>query len=56
MVIASPEMQNYFESLKSQVKEEFDLASKARKMNLDAADFVEIRLAENMAERVVGLT
>lgn len=55
MIIASPEMQKYFESLKAEVARLHSVAVKARKKGYDADEEVEIKLAENMAERVVGL-
>ena len=55
MVEASPEMQKYFEGLKKEVQKQHAIASKARKKSYDPLDEVEIKLAENMAERVVGL-
>ncbi|MBW2978997.1 DNA polymerase II large subunit, partial [Candidatus Woesearchaeota archaeon] len=55
MVEASPEMQKYFEGLKKEVQKQHSIASKARKKSYDPLDEVEIKLAENMAERVVGL-
>src|SRR3972149_240036 len=55
MVIASPRMLEYFDVLKSRMKNEHAVAESARKKGFDAVDRVEIVLAENMAERVVGL-
>jgi len=55
MVVASPEMNAYFEQLKSEVNTLFSLANKARATGTDPHNAVEISLAENMAERVVGL-
>lgn len=52
---ASQKMQEYFKSLKSDVVACFDVASKARAKGHDPVKNVEISLAENMAERVVGL-
>lgn len=55
MVEASPEMQKYFENLKKEVKKQHSIAVKARKKGYDPSTEVEVKLAENMAERVVGL-
>lgn len=55
MVEASPEMQKYFEGLNKEVKKQYAIATKARKKGYDPSEEVEIKLAENMAERVVGL-
>ncbi len=55
MISASPAMQKYFDKLDAQVQEAYVVASEARKKNYDAVDQVEVRLAKNMAERVVGL-
>ncbi len=54
-MIASPEMQQYFNHIKRNVTALFGLATKARKKGYDPEQKVEISLAENMAERVVGL-
>ncbi len=51
----SMETQQYFNAIASQVQQAFDTATKARQKNLDADNKVEIHLAKNMAERVVGL-
>ncbi|MBD3361437.1 DNA polymerase II large subunit [Candidatus Woesearchaeota archaeon] len=55
MVEASPEMQKYFEELKKEVQKQHNIATKARSKGYDPAKTVEVKLAENMAERVVGL-
>ncbi len=52
---ASERMKKYFARIDSDVKQAFSLAEKARKKNYDPADFVEVKLAKNLAERVVGL-
>lgn len=52
---ASPEMQKYFDGLKKSVKEAHERATKAREKGYDPDYNVEVQLAENMAERVVGL-
>jgi len=52
---ASPQMQKYFDEINKKVKEEYKIAAKARSINLDPSSEVEISLAKNMAERVLGL-
>jgi len=52
---ASPDMQKYFDRIESEVKRCHDIAVLARKKGLDPEDIVEVQLAKNMAERVVGL-
>lgn len=52
---ASPEMQKYFDGLKAQVESAHKVASQARQKGVDPDTQVEVKLAENMAERVVGL-
>lgn len=54
-MIASPEMQKYFEDIKKEVLKIHSVASLARKKGFDPVENVEIVIAENMAERVVGL-
>lgn len=49
------ETKNYFESIDSEVNIAFGLANRCRSKGLDPEDHVEIMLAKNMAERVVGL-
>ncbi|MEK6969739.1 MAG: DNA polymerase II large subunit [Nanoarchaeota archaeon] len=51
----SANIKKYFETIDSQVKQGYDLATLARKRGLDAEEIVSIPLAKNMAERVVGL-
>ncbi len=55
MVVASVEMHAYFEKLKSEVVRMHSIASKAREKGCDPESVVEVSLAENMAQRVVGL-
>ncbi|MFH1669949.1 MAG: DNA polymerase II large subunit [Candidatus Woesearchaeota archaeon] len=55
MVAASQNMQRYFDELQKKCKEEFDIASRARLKGYDPDTKVEVQLASNMAERVVGL-
>jgi DNA polymerase II large subunit len=52
---ASQRMNQYFESLKLEVQKTYDIASQARKKECDPQDFVEVQIAKNLAERVVGL-
>jgi len=52
---ASEDMQKYFDRIESEVKRCYDIATIARKKGFDPEDFVEVQLAKNMAERVVGL-
>ncbi len=49
------ETKNYFEEIDSEVNVALNLANKCRLAGLDPEDHVEIMLAKNMAERVVGL-
>lgn len=55
MVVASPEMTEYFNKLKAEVARLKSVASQAREKGFDPECSVEVSLAENMAERVVGL-
>jgi len=52
---ASPHMHKYFECIKQQVNDAHESASKARAQHRDPDDVVEVQLAGNMAQRVVGL-
>jgi len=54
-IIASPQLQNYFYQLQEQTKKCYVAAEAARKLGLDPESEVNIPLAKNMAERVVGL-
>lgn len=45
----------YFKETVASVKQAFELAQKARAQGHDASSVVDIKLAENLAERVVGL-
>ncbi len=49
------EIQEYFESIESEVKKAYDLANKARAKGKDPEDKVDIPLAKNIFERVEGL-
>ncbi len=55
MVVASKELKEYFKQIDETVKKEYSIAEKARKKQYDPVDTVEIKLAKNLAERVVGL-
>ncbi|RME52539.1 DNA polymerase II large subunit, partial [Candidatus Woesearchaeota archaeon] len=52
---ASPRINNYFAQLQKRTQAAFALAEKARKKHYDPVDHVEIVLAKNLAERVVGI-
>ncbi|MGE0793653.1 MAG: DNA polymerase II large subunit, partial [Candidatus Woesearchaeota archaeon] len=51
----SENMKKYFEYLILNTNKTYEIATKARKLKYDPEDFVEIQLAKNMAERVVGI-
>ena len=51
----SPSINRYFEELENKTQEAYAIAQKARKKGFDPEDYVEITLAKNMAERVVGI-
>ncbi len=55
MVVASPEMQEYFKELNKKLEEAYAVASEARKKGFDPEEEVNIPIARNMAERVEGL-
>ena len=48
-------MQKYFDIIEEEVKCQYKIAEKARARNIDPESHVEITLAKNMAERVLGL-
>jgi DNA polymerase II large subunit len=48
-------MDEYFKNLDKRVKKTLEIANKARAKGLDPVNSVEIMIARNMAERVVGL-
>ncbi|RME78322.1 DNA polymerase II large subunit [Candidatus Woesearchaeota archaeon] len=52
---SSPKLQAYFDSLQKYSAKALEIASKAREQGFDPDDQVEIQIAKNMAERVVGL-
>ena len=47
--------QEYKHQLHEETKKAYAVAEKARKFGFDPSDTVEIQIAQNMAERVVGL-
>ncbi|MCD4694560.1 DNA polymerase II large subunit, partial [bacterium] len=49
------EIEKYFEDINKKVDQAYEIAEKSRKKGLDPVDYVEIPIARNMAERVVGL-
>lgn len=51
----SEHMRAYFDTLKKRTHEAHAIAVKARKKGYDPHDYVEVILAENLAERVVGI-
>ncbi|MFT4261730.1 MAG: DNA polymerase II large subunit [Candidatus Woesearchaeota archaeon] len=51
----SAKTKEYFQKLKQESNELYELATKARKKGIDPEEFVEVKLAENLAERVIGL-
>src|SRR3989344_3262726 len=53
--LASPDMLSYFGSLDQELTRCYGLATTARQRGLDPEEEVNIPLANNMAERVVGL-
>ncbi len=53
--ICGESMKKYFEEIQSKIKKEYEIAENARRKNYDPEDHVEISLAKNMAERVLGL-
>lgn len=55
MIVASKKTQKYFDELNQKSLKQYNIAVEARKKGFDPQDFVEIKLAENLAERVIGL-
>jgi DNA polymerase II large subunit len=55
MTAASPALTDYFSRLQAEVNRAYGLASQARAKGYDPEPTVEVALAANMAERVVGL-
>ncbi|MBI2668796.1 DNA polymerase II large subunit [Candidatus Woesearchaeota archaeon] len=54
-IASSPEIKQYFQTINAEVKHCYDVAQQARAKGLDPEEEVNIPLANNMAERVVGL-
>jgi len=52
---ASAKIKTYFDGINDEIKKAFSIATKAREKKYDPVDFVEVTLAKNMAERVIGL-
>lgn len=52
---ASTKIKKYFEAIDREVKKSYDYATKARKKGYDPEDFVDVRLARDLVERVEGL-
>ncbi len=52
---ATPQTKKYFTHLKEEALRIHKIVGDARKKGYDPEDFVEVRLAENLAERVIGL-
>ncbi len=52
---ATPKMQEYFNKIQEGVNNAYQMASEARAKSYDPDPAVEVKLAKNMAERVVGL-
>ena len=55
MVTASENMQKYFNKIEEDVSIAFTKAQEAKKLGFDYEKEVEITLAKNMAERVIGI-
>ncbi len=54
-IIASQRIKKYFEKIQNEVDRAYTIANNAKKIGYDPEKNVEISLAANMAERVVGL-
>ncbi len=54
-IMISPTIKSYFDIIQYEIKRAYDVARIARAKNLDPEPDVPIPLAQNMAERVVGL-
>ena len=54
-IACSPRIKKYFDYLDDNTQKAHKVAVKARAQHYDPEDFVEIKLAKNMAERVVGI-
>lgn len=55
MTVASKKTQKYFDELSQKSLKQYNIAVEARKKGYDPQDIVEVKLAENLAERVIGL-
>ena len=55
VIAMSKKMEEYFVSLDKEVNHSYKIANKAKKNSFDPDNFVDIPLAQNMMERVVGL-
>ncbi len=55
VIAMSNEMKKYFNELDNQVNLSYECANKAKKSSFDPDTFVDIPLAQNMMERIVGL-
>ncbi len=55
MTVESKNLQKYFESVESQTNKALKIATSARQKGFDPEDKVDIPIAKNMAERVLGL-
>ena len=51
----SDAMAAYFKNIKRRSNEAHEIAEEARSQGYDPEDFVEVKLAENLAERVVDV-
>ena len=51
----SKEIGEYFKKIDGYIKKTYEIATKARKLGFDPEDKVDIPIARNMAERVIGL-
>ncbi len=55
MVVASKKMMKYFDDINQGALKQHNIATDARKKGYDPEEFVEVKLAENLAQRVIGL-
>jgi DNA polymerase II large subunit len=55
MSTAGPRIKKYFQSLQREILKQYKIAEGAREKGFDPSEEVEIKLAKNSAERVVGL-
>jgi len=55
MTVASKKTQKYFDELSQKSLKQYNIAGEARKQGYDPQDIVEDKLAENLAEREIGL-